>query len=282
VDEVIVIRRADARDITPVVDLCRSIDDSDFLIQTWPQWVHGNAGMQFVAEATGRIIGSLHAGFVSSASVFSQGLRVDPAYRRSGVAGRLIEFQNAALRRLGFPVMRAVTGRDNAAARRLMAAHGMREISCIERRTLPVWRGSLEPLMAGGLALPSPLPGRLWFGNEGSAQFRRIIVDDAAAQLEPLVAQRRLLSADGACAVLDPPLGADRWISSLAGTTAAIAALLEKAVEPVRQARATLTIDAPAEGAVQSALDRLGFEPSGSRDRYVVLEIVFDSGAGRD
>lgn len=280
-DEAIIIRRADPRDITGVVDLCTKIDHSDFMIQTWPQWVRANAGMQFVAEAAGRIIGSLHAGFVSSSSVFSQGLRVDPTYRRSGVAGRLIEFQNEAVRRLGFPVMRAVTGCDNGAARRLMAAHGMHEISCIERRTLPVWHGSLEPLIAGGLAPLSSIPGRLWFGNEGAAQFRRIIVDDAASRLEDLIEQRRLLSTSGAGAVLDPQQGPDRWISSLAGTAAGIVALLETAVEPVGQARATLTIDAPAEVAVQSELDRLGFEPSGSRDRYVVLEIVFNSEAGR-
>ena len=281
VDDAVIIRRADPRDMTGVVDLCRRIDASDFLIQTWPQWVHATPGMQFVAEAEGRIVGSLHSGFVSSSAAFSQGLRVDPAFRRRGVAGRLIELQNVALRRRGLLIMRAVTGRDNAPARRLLAEHGMREISWIERRTLPAWRGSLEPLIAGRSAPLASLPHRLWLGNEGPAHFRRIIVADALARLDELVDQHRLLTAGNACAVLDPPQGTDRWISSLAGTPAGIASLLETAVEPAGLPRATLTIDAPADGEVQTELDRLGFEPSGPRDCYVVFEIEFDSEASR-
>jgi GNAT superfamily N-acetyltransferase len=275
-DDAIVIRQAGSRDITGVVDLCRRIDPSDFMIRAWPQWVHGTQGIQFVAEATGLIIGSLHAGFVSSTAIFSQGLRVDPAYRRQGVAARLIEYQNDAVRRLGFRVMRAVTGRDNATARRLLTAHGWREISSIERRTLPAWCGSFDALIAGRLPRVGSLPHRLWLGNEGPAHFRRIIVADAVARLEELAEQRRLLAADGACAVLDPPDGTDRWISSLAGTPVGIASLLETAVEPAGRARAILTIDAPAEVEVQAVLDRLGFEPSGPRDRYVVVEILLD------
>jgi N-acetylglutamate synthase-like GNAT family acetyltransferase len=280
-DDAIVIRRAGLRDITGVVDLCRRIDASDFMIQAWPQWVHAGQGIQFVAEAAGRTVGSLHAGFVSSSAVFSQGLRVDPAYRRRGVAGRLIEYQNEAVRGRGFLVMRAVTGSDNARARRLLAAHGWRETSWIERRIRPAWRGSVDPLIAGRLPPIDSLRHRLWLGHEGPAHFHRIIVADAIARLEELVDQRRLLAADGVCAVLDPPRGADRWISSLAGTPAAIASLLEQAVEPAGPARATLTVDAPVDVEVQSLLDRLDFEPSGPRDRYVVVELILDNRAGR-
>jgi N-acetylglutamate synthase-like GNAT family acetyltransferase len=268
------VRAARAGDRAGVLELCRGIDATNFMIEAWDVWAASGGDLLLVAEARGRIVGALRAGFVGAGVVFSQGLRVAADYRRRGVARELLAFQAGRLAAAGVSTAFGVTGLDNQPARALFAANGWREVASVARRTLRGWRGSSARFRVGaGGDAGAPAVGRdLFLSRPGLAHFRRIVLGRALDHLDELLPARRLLAGDGVAAIADEP-GADaEWLGAVAGEGAAVADFVDGCCASQDEPPRPWILDAPADLELQAHLDRRGFDPAGAHDRYVVLE----------
>jgi N-acetylglutamate synthase-like GNAT family acetyltransferase len=268
------VREAEERDTPGVRQLCVQLNRCDYLLGAWGRWMRTPGDLNLVAESEGRIVGCVHAGLLSPAETFLQGLRVDPAMRRRGVGSRLMAELAERLRRRGLAVQRAVTAQGNGPARRLLAALGWREVHSVARRR----RRSALTVVAGlerpPLAWVAEIVGRqpMVASRPGLAFFRRIYFAASAASVAEAVAAGHVLGTGDACSFLDPPGKGHLWLHSLVGPASSSLRLLAGLMHPGAGGRGTLIVEAPAEVEIQNGLDTLGFEPAGLHDRYLVLE----------
>ena len=277
------VREAEERDAPGVRRLCVQLNRCDYLLRAWGDWMRTPGDLNLVAESEGRIVGCVHAGLLSPAETFLQGLRVDPEMRRQGVGGRLMAELSERLRQRGVEVQRGVTAEGNGPARRLLAALGWREVHAVVRRRR-MSAGAVAAVGAGverpSLQLVTEIVGRRprVASRPGLAFFRRIYFAAGAASIADAVAAGLVLGAGDACAFLDPPGNGKLWLHFFAGPTASSLRLLAKLIDPGAGSCRTvstlipLIVEAPAEAEIQSGLDTLGFEPAGPGDRYLVLE----------
>ncbi len=270
----VAVRAAEERDAPGVRQLCARLDRCDYLLSAWGRWMRTPGDLNLVAESAGRVVGCVHAGLLSASETFLQGLRVDPGVRRRGVGSRLMAELDARLRQRGLAVQRAVTAKDNGAARRLLAALGWREVHAVARR-----RRQSVHVAGAGLERPSresvaAIAGRhpMVASRPGQAFFHRIYFAASAAWVADAVGAGQVLGDGDACAFLDPPSDGTLWLHSFAGPAASSLRLLAGLIDARAGGRGTVIIEAPADAEIQGALDALGFEPAGPHDRYVVVE----------
>jgi len=117
----IVIRRATPRDKRAVNDICRRIGgDGDYLPDVFAEWVRDRRGGLWVASIGDRVVGVAKLTLLGEREAWLHALRVDPRYRRRGVATALVAHRLERAKRLGARVARLDTGDDNIAVQRLM------------------------------------------------------------------------------------------------------------------------------------------------------------------
>ena len=81
------IRPARAEDRDPVLAFCTETWEwGDYIERVWDDWLHNPDGRLFVATVDERPVGLSHMRMLSSTEVWFEGVRVDPAYRRMGLA----------------------------------------------------------------------------------------------------------------------------------------------------------------------------------------------------
>ncbi len=78
----------------------------DYIKHVWDEWLHDESGKLFVAEYEGKPIGIMHAAFLPDKSVWLEGLRIHPDYRRKGVAYNLNKFVIDYLKEAGYKTFR--------------------------------------------------------------------------------------------------------------------------------------------------------------------------------
>lgn len=127
----IAIRNALESDKFPVLSFCAdTFSWGDYIDQVWDLWFHDEHGRMLVADSNGMQVGVAHvASCPDSQSVWLEGVRVRPEYRRSNIASRLIDemlkfgLDNGAARAL------AIVARDNLASQRMMEKAGFAAVS---------------------------------------------------------------------------------------------------------------------------------------------------------
>ena len=88
----IAIRSAEVNDRATVLAFCtHTWDWGDYIDQAWDQWVQNPAGKLLVATTDATPVGVVHLQMLSKDDAWIEGLRVDPAYRRQGIARALNE-----------------------------------------------------------------------------------------------------------------------------------------------------------------------------------------------
>lgn len=267
------IRLAEPADTPAVVELCRRMQPSDYVVDAWPGWLRPDRDVNLVAEHDGRIVACLHATFETPAAVFGQALRVDPEYRHVGLGSRLTRHLLTLLRARGAKSFLGVTGADNIAARRFWSAMGMHEILQVARRSHPAWRGGER----GGVR-PSPLTvmgsPALLASRPGLAVYRRIYFRATESWLRERQELGLLFAApNGAFVVLDSSNAPnDLWVGTLAATESELPSLLARVGIPGEPAR--LTIEAPATAGMQRMLTAAGFAAAAPDGSYVVVEMT--------
>ncbi|CAG0953439.1 hypothetical protein BURK1_00323 [Burkholderiales bacterium] len=261
------LREATTADRDGVRALCMKLDPADYVSAAWDEWRAQEGNLMLVARAGDRVVGCVRAGVAAPRQAFSQALRVDPAFRRCGVATRLMNEQAGRLRARGIDVARGVTSVANRRSRPFFATVGWNEIGVRRRRRLPGWTAG-----ARSTATQDGLPDDLLASVEGRAHFRRVLLRADRPWLAAAARDGRWHAKDGAWALLDPPSrdhGA--WVVALGGPPAALAELL-RTLSPPWRVDGGLIVEAPDDPSVAHALDTLGFAPAPPEDAYVVVE----------
>jgi GNAT superfamily N-acetyltransferase len=103
-------------------------DWGDYVPEAWDAWLADEGGGLTVGEIGGRVIAVSKATFQPGGQVWLEGMRVDPDYRRRGVASQFLEYNLTEAMRRGARVVRLGTGGDNAPVHKMMARVGLERI----------------------------------------------------------------------------------------------------------------------------------------------------------
>lgn len=153
-DTELTIRPARPDDRAAMERICaRTWEWGDYIPEVWDDWLaeaahsrtEGRGGALIVGELAGQVVALSKITGQPRGQVWLEGMRVDPDYRRRGVAGQFLEYSLAYAGEHGARVVRLGTGHHNTAAHILAARAGMERVgSCVH------W--TAEPLFSDGLA----------------------------------------------------------------------------------------------------------------------------------
>lgn len=101
----------------------------DYIQYVWDDWLHDPQGMLFVATSDGQPVGVAHIRMLNKTEAWLEGMRVDPAFRRQGIATALFDAQLLEATRRGAKTVRSITESTNAASIRLMEQKFMRQVA---------------------------------------------------------------------------------------------------------------------------------------------------------
>ena len=125
----LVIRPARPEDRADMERVCaHTFEWGDYVPEAWDDWLADKRGLLIVGEAGERVVALSKITFQTSEQVWLEGMRVDPEYRRRGIAGQFLDYSIAYARNRGAKVVRLGTGDHNRAAHRLTARAGMERI----------------------------------------------------------------------------------------------------------------------------------------------------------
>jgi GNAT superfamily N-acetyltransferase len=108
------IRPARAADREAVLAFCaQTWDWGDYIAEVWDAWLADSEGVLVVGEVDGQVMGVDKLTFLAPGEAFFEGLRIAPAYRGRGYAGRFQRFMLAEAARRGAHVLRFLTAATN-------------------------------------------------------------------------------------------------------------------------------------------------------------------------
>ena len=108
------IRPARAADREAVLAFCaQTWDWGDYIGEVWDAWLADSEGVLVVGEVDGQVMGVDKLTFLAPGEAFFEGLRIAPAYRGRGYAGRFQRFMLAEAARRGAHVLRFLTAANN-------------------------------------------------------------------------------------------------------------------------------------------------------------------------
>lgn len=141
----VTVRSARAEDREPVLAFCRTTWawGEDYIARVWDEWLDNPNGRLFVATFTGQPVGIFHVRMLTKTDAWLEGMRVDPEYRRQGVATALYRAALLEAMQRGASYARLITESTNTAFIHFSEQAAMRRI------------GVLCVFNASGLELPS-------------------------------------------------------------------------------------------------------------------------------
>ncbi|MGD1995612.1 MAG: AI-2E family transporter [Anaerolineae bacterium] len=162
-----VIRTAQPEDRADVEAVCARALTDDYIPEVWEKWLGDPHGELTVVEQGGKVVAVGKLTRLADEEWWLEGLRVDPAYRRLGVARLVQAHQVQAAQQLGRGTLRLATASYNKPIHRNAARDGFHRVG--------------EFLYCRGEPLPGPCPLRsltsddfdvVWELIEGSPIFR--------------------------------------------------------------------------------------------------------------
>ena len=155
------IRPARPEDREGVEAICAQIwEGHDYIPEVWEEWLHDPHGQFSVVVLKDRVVGLGKLTRIADDEWWLEGLRVDPAYRRLGVAHLLQSHQVALAERIGEGMLRFATGSWNLPVHRNAARDGFRRVA--------------EFLAYEAKPLPGPCPLRRLTPDDLDAVWERI------------------------------------------------------------------------------------------------------------
>jgi len=103
-------------------------DNRDYIADVFDDWLIDPRGEFTAVELAGQVVAIAKLTDLGDDEWWFEGLRVDPAYRRRGIALALNRHQVALARRLGGRVIRYMTGHENTASQTIGARAGFRHL----------------------------------------------------------------------------------------------------------------------------------------------------------
>ncbi|MEJ2211275.1 MAG: GNAT family N-acetyltransferase [Anaerolineae bacterium] len=144
-------------DLPEVTRLCSGTWDwGDYIPDVWEYWL-ADDGHVAVAELDGRLVALGRVVVQPRGQAWLEGMRVDPEYRRRGIAWRFTEYKLAYARAHGARVARLSTADSNEPVHRMMERLGMARVGRYEMLTADAQPGdgalhTLSPDDAGAVA----------------------------------------------------------------------------------------------------------------------------------
>ena len=142
-----VVRPAQPKDRARVDALCAMVwEGEDYVPLVWDEWLCDTTGELTVVELKGRVVALAKLSCLGDGEWWLEGLRVDPAYRRLGVARMLQAHQVEVADRIGGGILRLGTASDNKPIHINVARDGFHRVARF--------------LVYDAAALPGPCPLR--------------------------------------------------------------------------------------------------------------------------
>ena len=130
IDE-LVFRPGRPQDLPEVERLCTGTWDwGDYIPEVWEHWLADEEGHVAVAELEGRMVALGRVVIQPRGQAWLEGMRVDPEYRRQGIAWQFVHYKLAYARAHGVRVARLSTADSNQPVHRMMKRLGM---ECVGR-----------------------------------------------------------------------------------------------------------------------------------------------------
>jgi ribosomal protein S18 acetylase RimI-like enzyme len=124
------IRPARRQDREQVLAFCKNTFSwGDYVDRVWDMWFSDKSGRLLVGEHNDNAVAMSHVSICPDGSVWLEGVRVRPDFRRSGVATDLIERMLAYAGRHGARQASAIVAVDNLASQRMVEKNGFSVIS---------------------------------------------------------------------------------------------------------------------------------------------------------
>jgi GNAT superfamily N-acetyltransferase len=164
-DEQLSIRPARSGDRPAMERICaQTWEWGDYVPGVWEDWLADEQGLVLVGQLGERVVALSKISFLPAGQVWLEGMRVEPDYRRRGIAGRFLDYALAHARQRGARVVRLGTGGHNTAVHIIAARAGM---DCIA--TYVLW-----------VAEPLPdAPGPLFLGSDRAEQVQSFLQGSA-------------------------------------------------------------------------------------------------------
>ncbi|HLW00917.1 MAG TPA: GNAT family N-acetyltransferase [Ktedonobacterales bacterium] len=154
------IRLAEPQDKAAVLAFCaHTWDWGDYIAEVWDEWLADASGRLLIAILADRPVGLLHMRMVGPDECWLEGMRVDPAMRKQGIAARLYEQAMREARQMGATVARLATHSENVVAHRVIESLGFEQVATHLHYAAAAEkvRGAPRPLVAEAQDLPALL-----------------------------------------------------------------------------------------------------------------------------
>jgi GNAT superfamily N-acetyltransferase len=146
--EGLIIRPAQPGDRPAMERICaHTWDCGDYIPEVWDDWLDDEGGTLVVGELDGQVVALSRIAYQPGGQIWLEAMRVDPEFRRRGIAARFLDHHITHARQRGARVVRLGTGGNNKATQILTGRAGM---ECIG--TYVLWH-----------ALPQPGASRVMF-----------------------------------------------------------------------------------------------------------------------
>jgi GNAT superfamily N-acetyltransferase len=150
------VRPARPEDREAVLAFCQQTWEwGDYIEYVWDEWLNNPNGTLFVATRDDQPVAVANIRMLNKTEAWFEGMRVDPAFRKHGIASALFDAQLADARRRGATTARLITESTNTTAIRLLERTSMNRIGAYaiyraEAATIPPKRSyTLEtPVLA--------------------------------------------------------------------------------------------------------------------------------------
>ena len=139
----IAIRAARPADARAVRALCARIWSGDYVADVFREWVRDRRGRLWVATVDGTVAGVAKLTLLGDREAWLHGLRVDPRFRRRGIATALASHRLDRARRLGARAARLDTAEDNVAVQRIARHLGFTRIARLTLFVAPARAGTM-------------------------------------------------------------------------------------------------------------------------------------------
>lgn len=104
-------------------------DDGDYIPEVWDLWLADRQGGLVVGELGQQVVALSKITFQPAGQVWLEGMRVDPDYRRQGIAGQFLRYSIDHVCQRGARVVRLGTSANNTTVHKLAARAGMAHIA---------------------------------------------------------------------------------------------------------------------------------------------------------
>jgi GNAT superfamily N-acetyltransferase len=129
----LIIRPARLEDRGAAERICANTWDwGDYIPEVWAEWLADEQGHMAVAELEGQIVALGRVRLLPGGQAWLEGMRVDPDYRRQGVAWHFFHYKLAYARAHGARVVRLGTSDQNQPVHRMMERAGMARVGRYE------------------------------------------------------------------------------------------------------------------------------------------------------